>query len=79
MDHFLQVLQPREGFGREMDVAVRRLRAEDIEQVIDIEREAFSPLWLGTSFKRDLNNRYARYLVACRPEFSDIEAEAEFP
>ena len=54
-----------------MDVALRRLRAEDIEQVIDIEREAFSPLWLGTSFKRDLNNRYARYLVACRPVISE--------
>ncbi len=51
-----------------MDVALRRLRAEDIEQVIEIEREAFTPLWLGTSFKRELNNRYARYLVACQPE-----------
>ena len=51
-----------------MDVAVRRLRAEDIDQVIEIEREAFAPLWLGTSLKRDLNNRYARYLVAYQPE-----------
>ena len=51
-----------------MDVEVRRLRAEDIEQVIEIEREAFAPLWLGTSFKRDLNNRYARYLVAYQPD-----------
>ena len=51
-----------------MDVEVRRLRPEDIDQVIDIEREAFAPLWLGTAFKRDLNNRYARYLVACHPD-----------
>ena len=51
-----------------MDVALRRLRAEDIDQVIEIEREAFLPLRLGTSFKRELNNRYARYLVACQPE-----------
>ena len=51
-----------------MDVALRRLRAEDIEQVIEIEKEAFTSLWLGTSFKRELNNRYARYLVACQPE-----------
>ena len=51
-----------------MDVEIRRLRAEDIEQVIEIEREAFAPLWLGTAFKRDLNNRYARYLVAYHPE-----------
>ncbi len=51
-----------------MDVALRRLRAEDIAQVIEIEREAFSPLWLGTSFKREINNRYSRYLVAIQPE-----------
>jgi len=33
--------------------------------VIEIEREAFSPLWITTPFKRELNNRYACYLVAC--------------
>ena len=47
-----------------MDVALRRLRAEDISQIIEIEREAFTPLWLGTPFKRELNNKFARYLVA---------------
>jgi ribosomal-protein-alanine N-acetyltransferase len=47
-----------------MGIALRRLRAEDINQVIEIEKEAFSPLWLGTQFKRDLNSRYACYLVA---------------
>ncbi len=51
-----------------MDVALRRLRAEDVEQVVAIEREAFAPLLPGPSFKRQLNNRYARYLVACFPE-----------
>ena len=49
-----------------MDVSLRRLRAEDISQVVEIEREAFSPLWVSTPFKRELNNRYASYLVACR-------------
>ena len=48
-----------------MDVLLRRLKADDISQVIDIEQEAFSPLWTSTPFKRDLNNRYASYLVAC--------------
>ena len=48
-----------------MDVSLRRLRAEDISQVIEIEKEAFSPLWISTPFKRELNNRYACYLVAC--------------
>ena len=49
-----------------MDVSLRRLRAEDIDQVIEIQREAFSPLWASTPFKRELNNRYASYLVAYR-------------
>ena len=49
-----------------MDIALRRLRAEDVSQVTEIEREAFAPLGIGTPFKRELNNRYARYLVAYR-------------
>ena len=48
-----------------MDVLLRRLSADDISQVIDIEREAFSPLWTSTPFKRDIKNLYASYLVAC--------------
>ena len=47
-----------------MQIVLRRLRSEDINQVIEIEREAFSPLWVTTPFKRELNNRYACYLVA---------------
>ena len=57
-----------------MDVALRRLRAEDISQVVEIEREAFSPGWVGTPFKRELNNRYARYLVAYTPQLSENTA-----
>ena len=56
-----------------MDVLVRRLQVQEIDQVIEIEREAFSPLWISTPFKRELNNRYACYLVACQG------AEAESP
>ena len=47
-----------------MDVALRRMRAEDISQVIEIEHEAFSPGWVGTRFRRELNNRHCRFLVA---------------
>lgn len=57
-----------------MQVMLRRLRSEDINQVIEIEREAFSPLWVSTPFKRELTNRYASYLVACG---GLDEAEAE--
>ena len=61
-----------------MDVELRRLRAEDIEQVVEIEREAFAPMVMGTSFKRQLTNRYARYLVAYQPD-SDKPEVADFP
>ena len=44
---------------------MRRLQADDIDQVVAIEKEAFSPLWVSSSFKRDLNNKRANYLVAC--------------
>ena len=47
-----------------MDVALRRMRSEDISQVIEIEHEAFSPGWVGTQFRRELNSRYCRFIVA---------------
>ena len=58
-----------------MEVSLRRLQTGDIDQVIEIEREAFSPLWITTPFKRELNNQYACYLVACEPE---APAEEEY-
>ena len=60
-----------------MDVLLWRLQSEDITQVIEIEREAFSPLWITTPFKRELNNRYACYLVACDPAEEEIPISAE--
>ena len=61
-------------------VAVRRMRAADIPQVVAIEQEAFSPGWVGASFRRDLNNRYCRYLVAhflySAPDAADADADA---
>ena len=69
-----------------MQVVLRRLRSEDINQVIEIEREAFSPLWVSTPFKRELSNRYACYLVACCRREGDepaphgpVEREADSP
>ena len=49
-------------------VYLRRLQKEDIEEVLEIEREAFSPIWASTPFKRDINNKRACYLVACIDE-----------
>ena len=56
-----------------MEVSLRRLQTGDIDQVIEIEREAFSPLWITTPFKRELNNKYACYLVACESEEPEEE------
>lgn len=59
-----------------MDVVVRRLKAEDIGQVVEIEQEAFSPIWTSTPFKRELNNRFASYLVACCDPEDGLPGEA---
>ena len=61
-----------------MDIALRRMRAEDIPQVIEIEKEAFTPGWVGTPFRRELNSRYTRFLVAYHTadaETEEIEAK----
>ena len=54
-----------------MDIALRRMRAEDIPQVIEIEKEAFTPGWVGTPFRRELNSRYTRFLVAYHADGSE--------
>jgi|TARA_Y100000588_G_scaffold55052_1_gene52486 ribosomal-protein-alanine N-acetyltransferase len=56
-----------------LPIFIRRLRVDDIGQVVAIEKEAFSPLWVSASFKRDLNNKRTNYLVACFDE--DVSSE----
>ena len=51
--------------ARAFPFAVRPLTAEDIDQSAQIEREAFPTLFPPTSFRRELKNRVASYLVAC--------------
>jgi ribosomal-protein-alanine N-acetyltransferase len=43
--------------------AVRPMVPGDIPQVVDIERESFPSMWPQTTYKRELQNRLARYLV----------------
>ena len=43
--------------------AVRPMGPADIAQVVDIERESFPSMWPQTTYKRELQNRLARYLV----------------
>ena len=47
-----------------MDFTVRPMRPDDIPQLVEIEREAFPTTWPPTLFKRELENKVARYLVA---------------
>ena len=45
------------------------MKSQDIDQVTGIEKEAFYPLTIGTSFTIQLRNKYSRYLVIeTRPE-----------
>ena len=50
-----------------MRVTVRPLALQDIEQVRDIEVEAFSASWPATAFKREIDNPRNVYLVAYEP------------
>ena len=61
-----------------MDVQIRPLRREDISRVSQIERQAFPTLWPATPFKRELENRRAKYLVALDPgSVQDVHKDRE--
>jgi ribosomal-protein-alanine N-acetyltransferase len=46
---------------------LRAMTEHDIPQVMDIEREAFPSSWPQTAYKRELQNKAARYLVITEP------------
>ena len=48
-----------------MYYTVYPMQVEDIPQVAEINREAFPTEWPPPSYKRELSNRLAHYLVAC--------------
>ena len=60
-------------------VYLRRLQKEDINEVVEIEREAFSPTWVTSPFRRDLNNKRACYLVACLDHDDDAPESVPEP
>jgi [ribosomal protein S18]-alanine N-acetyltransferase len=47
------------------DYLVRRMQREDIEQVSDIDREAFPGTWPVPNYRRELENKLAYYIVVC--------------
>lgn len=58
---------------------IRPMRAEDIPQVLDIERQSFPTMWPQTVYQREVKNKMARYLVACEPADEEAEVAEEAP
>ena len=54
-----------------MDVALGGCAPRILSRFWRLSGKAFLPLRLGTAFKRELNNRYARYLVAVQPPVAE--------
>ena len=62
-----------------MSVAVRPLEVEDVDQVRDIEIEAFTASWPATAFKREIDNPRTTYLVAYESPGTPVDEDAEEP
>ena len=58
-----------------MDYKIRRMREEDIPQVVEIEKIAFSRPWSRSIFKATLLLPYAAYYVAVQEENELPEAQ----
>ena len=50
----------------QMPYALRPMQERDLAQAAEIERDAFPTLFPPTSFRRELKNRLARYLIVSR-------------
>ncbi|OGO01693.1 MAG: ribosomal-protein-alanine N-acetyltransferase [Chloroflexi bacterium RBG_13_52_12] len=48
-----------------MIYSIRPLGKEDLDQVNEIDREAFPAQWPPANYKQELQNKVAHYLVAC--------------
>ena len=55
------------------------MRNEDIAQVAEIDREAFSTQWPPPNYKQELRNHLAHYIVVCDDEKIVEQPEAETP
>jgi ribosomal-protein-alanine N-acetyltransferase len=47
------------------------MTADDITQVVEIERESFPSMWPQTAYRRELQNKLARYIVLAEPADPD--------
>lgn len=48
-----------------MTYTIRRMVKEDLDQVTEIDREAFPSQWPPANYKQELQNKTAHYLVLC--------------
>lgn len=55
------------------------MRKEDIAQVNEIDREAFSTQWPPPNYQHELQNQLARYIVACDESKTFEEPEVKAP
>lgn len=59
---------------------VRRMRREDVDQVAEIDREAFPGTWPVPNYRRELENRLAYYIVVYdRNRRSEPDISANVP
>ena len=75
----MKTVEGAEGVGnKRMGYLIRPMRLEDVAQVAHVEQECFPTGWTPTPFKRELQNRQARYIVACEAEAPwQVEEEAQ--
>lgn len=65
---------------QDIDYYIRLMQESDIPQILEIDREAFPTQWprpTYNSFKQELRNRLARYIVVCKPNFLSEETGKE--
>lgn len=60
-----------------MPFVIEPLRTEDIPEIGDIERESFPTPWPASAYRRELENRLARYFVL-REVFPDEVSQRPF-
>jgi ribosomal-protein-alanine N-acetyltransferase len=53
------------------------MAAGDIAQVMDIERESFPTMWPQTAYRRELQNKVARYYVITEAPEADLGESAQ--
>ena len=57
--------------------SVRLMHKEDVDQVTEIDREAFPTQWPSPNYQHELQNRSTHYIVACDEEKTVEKPEVE--